>query len=232
MSPIISKGLLCCACIGLVIFLYKFKQTRQRLSSIETFDEEIKYARENDMVYSGDIITLTMGKLDRPRFLQRRSNDSVLVMSPRLGNLKTNLSKLRFQRQDHDPLQIKSLHFQETVHILHNANMHNRNMPLYIKISDALLSHQKGELFRDFVLIKMSDPASKTKIRPGVQFAIKNLQSAGIQSGFLKVDSNSGQISNTATSLSDATAFHIDLERPVEAFDRHLCACSGDVIFA
>ena len=197
----------------------------------ETFDEQARYSRNANTMYSGDIIKISMYKLSPPRFLRRSANNSTLLMDKADAKWDSNLSKLRFQNKSHDAMSTTPLTYGSPVNLLHNANVGNRSKAMYVKISDNLLSHQTGTMFRDFVILSANQSNSNNHVQANSPIVLQNLQSGNISSGYLVVDPATGKISNSAATLENATKFNISLQRPFEIGDKHLCTCNGDLMF-
>lgn len=211
-----------------------------RRHNVEGFDEDPRFVRQNNVLYSGDIVFInamnTQGPVsdNGPKSiisLQRSATTSEVVLAPPVNGIQSNLSKLRIELVDHDPQIFKPISYGDTVYIKHNANVNNSNTSLFIKISDELISHQTGPLFNQFVISNVANAQDKGFVQPGATVAINNLASGGISSGFLNLDTTTKKITNSATSIANATPFTIQLERVAENNDRHLCIGVGDILY-
>lgn len=224
-----------------------------RKNAVEGFDEDPRFLRQNNVLYSGDIVFInsasnptiatattaaTSGSTSTPTptqglvsSLQRAATTSEVVLAPAVNGVQSNLSKLRIELTDHDPQVLKPIHYGDTVYIKHNANVNNANTSLFIKISDELVSHQTGPLFNQFIISNAANAQDKGFVQPGASVAISNLASGGISSGFLNVDAKTNKITNSATAVGSATPFTIQLERVVENGDKHLCICVDDILY-
>jgi hypothetical protein len=233
---------------------------------IESFDEDARFVRMNNVLYSGDIVLIsspapagsatpasttgaataavtatatTAGTASTTAtangtpavFFQRNVTSNEIIMGPALdGGIQTNLSKLRIEASDHDPRVLKPIKFGDTVFIKHNANVNNENTSLFVKISDTLLSHQTGDLFKTFILSNPLNATDTSYIQPGQNVVISNQASGGIGAGYMVIGTDS-KITNTAAGVTDASTFDIGLERVVELGDRHLCICVSETLY-
>ena len=235
------KLILCVTCIS-----FLFEMTLHTRSSVEGFDEDPRFVRQNNVLYSGDIVFIngtntsvaaTPGSTPAANAtpsvssLQRSATTSEVILAPPVNNIQSNLSKLRIESIDHDPQIFKPIKYGDTVYIKHNANVNNANTSLFIKISNELISHQTGPLFNQFVISNVANAQDKGYVQPGATVAINNLASGGISSGFLNIDNTTNKITNSATSIANATPFTIQLERVAENNDRHLCIGVGDILY-
>lgn len=192
-------------------------------TSFEGFDEDARFVRVNNVLYSGDLVNLQgadVGKTDN-LYMQRNITSSEVLLNAPIDGIHTNLSKLRFELLDHDPQMTKPIKYGDTVYIKHNANINNLNSSRFIKISDTLLSHQEGPLFNQFQIFNVASPTDTGYVKPDTPVAIKSLKSGGIPEGYLVIGDDK-KLKNTATSLTDANKFTIGLQRVVELNDQHL----------
>ena len=225
----------------------------KRKNFVENFDENPQFIRQNNVLYSGDIIFINSASATTPTTtatvaatvattgtatptttvssLQRNATSSEVLLAPPVNGIQSNLSKLRIESTDHDPQVLKPIKYGDTVYIKHNANVNNANTSLFIKISDELVSHQTGPLFNQFIISNAANAQDTGFVQPGATIVISNLASGGISSGFLQVDSSTQKLTNSATSAATATQFSIQLERVVENGDKHLCICVGDILY-
>ena len=219
----------------------------KRKNLVENFDESPQFVRQNNVLYSGDIIFINSASTTTPTptvattgttmptttvsSLQRNATSSEVLLAPPVNGIQSNLSKLRIESTDHDPQVLKPIKYGDTVYIKHNANVNNANTSLFIKISDELVSHQTGPLFNQFIISNAANVQDTGFIQPGANIVMSNLASGGISSGFLQVDSSTKKLTNSATSAATATQFTIQLERVVENGDKHLCICVGDILY-
>ena len=221
----------------------------KRKNFVENFDENPQFVRQNNVLYSGDIIFINSASATTPTTtatvattgtatptttvssLQRNATSSEVLLAPPVNGIQSNLSKLRLEATDHDPQVLKPIKYGDTIYIKHNANVNNANTSLFIKISDELVSHQTGPLFNQFIISNAANVQDTGFIQPGANIVMSNLASGGISSGFLQVDSSTKKLTNSATSAATATQFTIELERVVENGDKHLCICVGDILY-
>ena len=221
----------------------------KRKNFVENFDENPQFVRQNNVLYSGDIIFINSASATTPTptttvattgtatptttvsSLQRNATSSEVLLAPPVNGIQSNLSKLRIESTDHDPQVLKPIKYGDTVYIKHNANVNNTNTSLFIKISDELVSHQTGPLFNQFIISNAANVQDTGFIQPGANIVMSNLASGGISSGFLQVDGSTKKLTNSATSAATATQFTIQLERVVENGDKHLCICVGDILY-
>lgn len=200
-------------------------------SLVENFDESPSVARIGGVLYAGDIVNINLADPAKSgMYLQRNVSSSELIFGKPIDNINTNLSKLRIELVDQDYSMQQPLKYGQTVYIKHNAYMNNVNTPLFIKISDTLLSHQTGPLFNQFTLVNSTNPASTDHIKIGDTIAISNVKSGNIASGFLKLTPDN-KINNTGGSATDATLMKIQPVRDFELNGRHLCICAGETLY-
>ena len=215
----------------------------KRKGFVERFDEDPRFIRQNNVLYSGDIIFInsankasttpitTATTTNTVSSIQRNATSSEVILAPPVNGIQSNLSKLRVESITHDPQVLKPISYGDTIYIKHCANVNNANTSLFIKISDELVSHQTGPLFNQFIISNASNAQDTGFVQPGAAIVISNLASGGISSGFLLADSTTNKLTNSATSPATATQFTIQLERVVENGDKHLCICVGDILY-
>ena len=224
-------------------------------AGVEGFDEAARMNRKNNTLYSGDIVKIALASspsvagtapsaaaataatagaaaagVPVDQWLQRNVTSSEVLVQPAVDSLDTNLSKLRFQLVKHDSLANTVIKYGDTVNLMHNANVNNKNTSLFVKISDRLLSHQTGPLFREFQIIDASLPNSLEPVKLDKPFVLKNLKSGGISEGYLVVGDDK-KVKNTATSVDGATKFAVILDRVFQVNDAALCVCDGETLF-
>ncbi len=181
----------------------------KRKGFMERFDEDPRFIRQNNVLYSGDIIfinsansatvatpaatatttampaiastgtTATAGTVSS---IQRNATSSEVILAPPVNGIQSNLSKLRVESINHDPQVLKPISYGDTIYIKHNANVNNANTSLFIKISDELVSHQTGPLFNQFIISNAANAQDTGFVQPGAAIVISNLASGGISS--------------------------------------------------
>lgn len=196
-------------------------------SAVEGLENpEVK--RESNNLYSGDLIYIHDETGENT--LQRSKNSSEILVTKPIEKIVTNLSKLRIVLENHSPDEQKQLKYGQVVHLMHNANFENVNHNRYIKISGKLQSHQKGTMFRDFLIKNPENLEDDGVILPNTPVVIENLPSSTVERGFLKIgDDNT--VTNTATKVEDASKFKFQLNRVFELGDKNLCICPKEVIY-
>ena len=198
---------------------------------VENFDENPSVARVPGVLHAGDIVNIVLADpAQAGTYLQRNVSSSELIFGKPIDNINTNLSKLRIETVDQNYSSQQPLKYGQTVFLKHNAYMNNVNTPLFIKISDTLLSHQTGPLFNQFTLVNSTNPASTDYVKIGDTIAISNVKSGNIASGFLKLTPDN-KINNAGGSATDATLVQIQPVRDFELNGRHLCICTGETLY-
>jgi len=175
--------------------------------------------RLNNVVYSGDLIELISGD----NIIQRATNNSQLLLDKPLPNIRTNLSKLRFENQLTDGIN-KPIKYRDNICIKHNALINNVNQIRSIKYGERLQSHQTGPTYEVFKLFKKDNHDSNDYVKYGDQFVI----ACGDQEGdkiYLKVESDHS-ISSEA-SQKEAITFIVNLLKPYS----NLCVCPNETIY-
>lgn len=179
--------------------------------------------RLNNVVYSGDLIELVSGDL----IIQRASTSSQVLLDKPLPQIRSNLSKLRFENAfTPEKDQYSPIRYKQQVMLKHNALIDNKNQIRMIKYGERLQSHQSGPAFDLFKLINKDNPDSTDYVKYGDQFYII----CGDQSGdkvFLKLESDHS-ISSEARQ-SEAIVFSLLLIKPYNPVLP--CVCPNEFIF-
>lgn len=182
------------------------------------------YARQQGVLYSGDIINITA---DNNRYLQRNSIDSQIVFDTPVPKTGTNLSKLRVVLAKHNKGRQTPVKYNDVVYLMHNAYSNNTNVNKYIKYGDKLQSHQDGAAYRSFKLV---DPANVQNMGP-----VNLAQPFIIKKGdvddnlFLHIETDKS-VSCTATAQT-ADKFTASITRMYELHDTNLCVSPNDILY-
>ena len=84
-----------------------------------------------------------------------------------------------------------------------------------VKISGKLQSHQKGTMFRDFLIKNPENLEDDGVILPNTPVVIENLPSSTVERGFLKIG-NDNTVTNTVTKVEDASKFKFQLNQRIK----------------
>jgi len=190
--------------------------------------ENPEVKRDSNVLYSGDLVHLYDENSENT--MQRSKTSSEIVFGKPLERIVTNLSKLRVVLEDHNPNEQKPLKFNTVVHLMHNANVESVNHNRYIKISRRLQSHQKGPMFRDFLLKNPEKLDDDGFVTPGTPVILENLKDSNIERGFLKFEDDK-TVSNQAQTPEEASKFVIKLSRVFELGNKNLCICPTEVLY-
>lgn len=178
--------------------------------------------RLTDVIYSGDLIELSAGL----NLIQRATNNSQLLLDKPLPQIRTNISKLRFEHAVKNDRLSNPIRYGELINIKHNALIDNTNKTRSIKYGERLQSHQDGPTYDIFKIFNKNNVDSTDYVKYGDQFVI----ACGDQTGnkvFLKLE-NDRSISAEAI-VEDSIIFSAKLLKPFDP--SNLCICPDEIIY-
>jgi hypothetical protein len=192
-----------------------------QVDDVRSLNEQTDNVRLPDVIYSGDLIELASGL----NVIQRATNNSQLLLDKPLPQIRSNLSKLRFENVIKQGMSAP-IRYGDNIHIKHNALIDNTNKARFIKYGERLQSHQDGPTYEIFKLFKKGNMDSTDYVKYGDEFLI----ACGDQVGdkiFLKLELDR---SISAESIAnDAIAFTTKLLKPFTPFN--LCVCQGETLY-
>ena len=187
-----------------------------------------KTRRLENVLYSGDLIHLTSE--GRDKYIQRMPTDSTIIFGSRIPYYGSNLSKLRFERIDHNPLQFQPLQYNQPVVIKHNSYHQNRNYPYFIKHGNELHSHQEGPLYTRYRILPAEEDDSKygkyIRLNEPIILAVDQYN----QTDYIQQKAQSGVVGARGTKET-ASPLYVEFVSPVEMGDQHLLIREGDKLF-
>tara|TARA_B100000900_G_C20571332_1_gene713361 strand:+ start:524 stop:1336 length:813 start_codon:yes stop_codon:yes gene_type:complete len=190
--------------------------------------ENPEVKRDSNVLYSGDLVYIH--DENNENTMQRSKTSSEIMVNTPIERIVTNLSKLRVVLENHSANEQKPLKYNTTVYLMHNANVESVNHNRYIKVSRRLQSHQKGPMFREFLIKNPDNLEDDGIISPDTPVIIENLPESNVDRGFLKIEDDK-TVSNTAQSPEEASKFVLKLNRVFELGDKNLCICPKEVLY-
>jgi len=178
------------------------------------------------VIYGGDLIEISSGNLaSGEAVIQRQTATSQVVLDKPLPEVRTNLSKLRFENQV-DSHQSRPIRYGDLIHIKHSALVNNKLQSRFIKYGERVQSHQEGPVFEVFKLIKVGRPESVDYVSYGDLLMI----GCGDQPSnkiYLKMEEDKSLRSDATT--ESATQFKVFLLRPFDSTSQ--CVSQNETIF-
>lgn len=186
--------------------------------------DDPKRRRVPGALHSGDLINIASDG----RVLQRGTVNSQIIFDKPLPEVMTNLAKLRFVLKEHSNKEQKVINYGDSVLLMHNSFVNNRNKSFVVKYGNRLQSHQEGPLFRVFKLYSATDQAKKGPVK----FTEPLLIARGDRNDekiYLKIESDKSVTANAVVAEGDKMV--LSLNRVFEYGNRNLCVGPNELLF-
>lgn len=181
--------------------------------------------REPGALHSGDLVNI----MSDGRILQRGTVDSQIIFDKPLPEVLTNLAKVRFVLKDkHSNSKQQVIKYGDSVLLMHNSFVNNRNKSFLIKYGSRLQSHQEGPMFRVFKLFHGDDQSKKGPVK----FSEPVLIARGDRSDdkvYLKIESDKSVTANAVAAEADKMV--LQLNRVFEYGNKNLCIGPNEMLF-
>lgn len=182
--------------------------------------ENWKTRRMSGVLYSGDIINI-LPVNSQNQYFQKNKNGQVILDIP-LPHSGSNLSKLRFERPDHETDIMKMINYNEPVLLKHNSYINNENRSFYINHGEqSLTTHNNESISSVYRIRPLTGNINRTD---PVSLDEPLLISTGEPDNILyvgKVRSDTKELSGGLV-RNNATKFNLELVRNVNKNDEHL----------